>query len=282
MAVEHLKVQLEFRMGPDGWSEIIYMAGSDPRATTASSKAIGLARERLKLLASAGVIHHIRISPANEQTIRSYRFPLIAGAGGDARARDVGGVTVTVGLYGQNSAFRTIKLHGVPDVGNFFDISGVYSSGLGGDLRSYVQYLVANEFEIKHRVQGAKLVTLAHVTDITYVSPNVFLEMPTAGFAANDKITVSGAKGVNVRQFNKNWTVKSVEVGPPAGLKLSASSGVSLPFSYTGGTAVVRINNIATAYSFSKITSFDDFVQPGTRKTGRPTDEHRGRVSGRR
>jgi hypothetical protein len=276
---------MEFRMGADGWSEILYMAGSDPRAAGITSKALSLVRERLKILVTVGRIHHVRISPANEQSIRSYRFPVVNPAGAVAGLRDVGGVTITYGLYGGAGSFRVYKLHGCLDAAANYDANGDLSTAMNAGRQAYMAYLIAQEFEIRHRAVGAKDLANVGITDILQVaapSLDVKFVMPTAGFAVNQKITVSGCRGVNVAQFNRNWTVKSIDAVAPVGLVCTPFKGISTPYNYIGGTGKVRSNTLGAAYTYQKIGAFDQFEGASTRKTGRPTDEHRGRVTGHR
>ena len=139
MAVTNLKVQLEFRMGPDGWSEQYFTTGSSPIG--AKALAMELVNKRRGCLVTVATIHHVRISPANEQTIRSYRFPVPNGTGTTPARRDMGSATCVVGVYTESGHFRALKLHGSPDATIAYDADGNPSSALTSLIKTFMDYL---------------------------------------------------------------------------------------------------------------------------------------------
>ncbi len=283
MGVNNLKVQLEFRMGGDGWSEQFYCSGSSP----IGAKALGheLANKRSFALVKTARIHHVRISPANEQTVRSYRFPEANNAGAIDKLRDMGSATIVVGIFTETGHYRALKLHGCPDAAIAYYDDGSAKTTLTSEVKAFLDYLApgvaGSPWQIKARAKTAADATNVAIVDITMSGTDVLLQCATAGFAAKDKITVSGCKGYNVRQFNKNWRVKAVVAGPPAGLLCTPAFQVSPGFFYVGASGVIRSNQGA-GFSYLPMFSHDDFMTFSERKTGRPTDEHRGRVSSRR
>lgn len=286
MAVSYLKVQMEFRMGSDGWSEHIYMAGSTPRSAVV--KANELVTQRRKILANVGYIHHVRISPANEKTIRSYRFPVLNGQGQSTAARDVANVTRTCGLYGAAGERRTYFTHGRVDDANTFDAAGVADTSFTTAGKDWWDYLAgigypgdSNGWMLRHRVQGAKDLTLKTVADIQVVGNYVVFYLDTTALSNGDQITISGADGFHASQFNGTWKVAGKNVVAANTIKVSTRRFIDPRFYYIPESGKIRAGG-AAGFTYVLITSHDAFEQPGTRKTGRPSDEHRGRQSGRR
>lgn len=280
MAVTHLRVQLELKMGSEGWSETYYHAGSDPKAF--QSQAISLARERQKILAAVAKIHHIRISAAMPGA-RAYRFPLLNPNGGLAGSstRDVGAITLTVGCYTSDNAFRKIGLHGFPDITTAFDTDGNLNVGMPAGVPTFFAYLVAQAYEIRHRKKPFNDLSLVGIKNITVTNGLVMFETVTTGLSPKDKVLVRSAKGYKVGQFNGVWVVKDIVVGPPAGFTAQTKRLVDDQFFYSGNTATWTGGG-TDAVDFLPMTAFDDFCERGTRKVGRPTDVPRGRRSSRR
>lgn len=280
MPVTTLRIQQEFRMGPDGWSEIIWHAGSSPKEFKTEAEA--LVRERLKCLVAVGSVHHVRVS-GMQPGAKSYRFPITNGQGGvvPSKKRDVGPVTTTVGLYGANGAYRKLMLHGLPDSDHRFNEAGIYDSGLSGAVETYIRYLKTNGYGIRTSTKAVNDATLKEIEDITALGNVVTFKMDATGLAKGQKVRINSAKGFFASQFNGVWTVKTILDPVTNGFTATASRGVVPGFFYVGGTAKVRNGNVE-GYAFEPIDSWDTYEGVGSRKTGRPTDLPRGRRSNRR
>lgn len=276
MPVTYLKVQLEFRISGEGFSEIYYHSGSDPKGFKASASA--LVEERKKLLVAVGTIHHVRVSGA-QPGARAYRFPVFNGGGvvASTKTRDVGAVTGTVGLYGNNGAFRKLQLHGLPDDYHTFDTAGNPNPALGADLSNYLTYLQTNAYAIKHTIVSANDAANAVVNDITVAAGVVTFKVNPAGLAVGKKVRISGPKGTRVRQFRGTWTVGALLAD---GFTSRTTRSIDTNFFYIPGTAKMRAGE-PDAWNYEPITGFDDFEIAGSRRVGRPTDSPRGRRSNR-
>lgn len=276
-----LKVQMEFRMGHDGWSEIVYATGDSPKAFKAAAQLLVAAR--IKCLVKVADIHHVRISRVGGGS-RSYRFPPNPSRGKLASAikRDVGGVTIVVGCYGEDNAYRSYKLHGCPDTSAVYTEDGDPGTALGDDRKGYLTFLVENQYLIRHVLEPATLDTLPTVHDVS-INNNIVTFVLTGSVAnGTKKIIVSGMKGFGVRQFNGPWTVASLTTtGGNTTITAGTTRSLDPRINYVPDTGRVRIGGTA-AFSGKKYLDFDDFEVYSTRKTGRPTDEHPGRRSSRR
>lgn len=275
-----LKVQLEFGMEEANWSEIYYTAGSQPKAGRAVAEA--MARERLKFLVNAGRIHHIRISGAQPGD-RSYRFPLPNGAGAYpiVDTRDNGNVTVTMGVYSTSGVFRKLKFHGLPDSSVYFDANGVENTTVTAALGNFVDYLILNQWQIRHIATAANLAT-KKISNITVASNGVVtFTVDTVGLVVGQKVRVSSCQGYHASQFNGVWTVGGPIPLPAGSFAASSRRFIDPNFFYVPSSGSVR-DGSSTGYTYVPMASRDDFQQSGTRKTGRPTDSRRGRVSARR
>lgn len=280
MAVENLKVQLEFRMGEANWSEIYYRSGSDPKG--GRDPAIAMARERLKLCVPVAAIHHIRISAAQPGG-RSYRFPLVAGSGtvsGPDR-RDVGPVTNTVGVYSASGVFRKLKFHGYPDNAITFDPAGVPDTALGGATANFLGFLKANGWQIRHIATPAREATKKIWTIAVAANGTVTFGCDTTGLALGQKVRVSSCQGYHAGQFNGVWTVSGPNPLSPVSFTASSKRYIDPNFFYVGSSGSIRDGSPA-GYIYLPIDDWDLYQSPGTRKVGRPTDSPRGRQSSRR
>jgi hypothetical protein len=272
-----VKIQLEFRLGADGWSEIYYHDGGTPKASQSTGQA--LVDERVKLLVALGTIHHVRISGTAPGS-RSYRFPPIGGGGGRpaAKVRDVGAVTHTVGLYTANGVFRKLILHGFPDEASFYLPDGSAATAMGDLTRDFLQFLKTNNYQIRHLTVAANDDGNPEISAITAAGADVTFAGTFPGIAAKQKVRVSGCKGFGAAQFNGVWTVGSLVTGPPAGIKCNRAKGFNANFQYVASSGKLRSAQPA-AYSYPIIDSWDPFVGQSVRKVGRPTDSPRGRRS---
>lgn len=277
MAVTQLKVQLEFRMGPDGWSEIVYHPGSSPKAFLPDAQA--LVNERKKGLSRVGNIHHVRISGA-QPGARSFRFAVVNGAGGmPATAfRDAGMVTTNVDVYGATAAYRKLQLHGYPDVDHRYDTNGLPDLGLHPTILAYLTFLKTNGYTIRHTIAAAGDAANKVVTDITVDNGIVTFVVDTTGLNVGDKVRISGVKGFNMAQFRGTWTVGEKVAGPPTSFKSFTTRTISENFFYVKGSGRLR-GGEADDYTFEPIDTWGPTEEIGSRRTGRPTDEHRGRRS---
>ncbi len=141
-----LKIQMEFRMGGDGWSEILYADGTV--AKDFQNTAVSLISERIKCLSNQALIHHCRVSVVGGAT-SSFRFPVVVGTGSWAARRDVGPTTCNVNCYTSNGLRRQIQLHGVPDVGKQYDADGVLIFTLDGKIDTYLTFLATANYQIR-------------------------------------------------------------------------------------------------------------------------------------
>lgn len=279
MAVENLKVQMEFTMGGEGWSEILYHAGASPIGFAAAAAA--LVEERKKMLVAVAQIHHVRISAA-QPGARSFRFRVSNGAGAVSAslARDVGNVTSTVGVYGELGAYRKLQFHGRPDDAHVYMASGAINAALTGATTAYLNYLVANNYQIRHQTVAANDPVNKSIQDITVDDGVVTFVVDTTGLSERDKIRVSGVKGFNARQFNGVWTIGSKVVGPPTAFTSATTRLIDPNYFYLARSGVIRLAN-PSAFSYQRITGYDAFEDYSTRKTGRPSNSPRGRRSTR-
>jgi len=274
-----LKVQMEFRMGGDGWSEHFYHGGTGPRAFALLGQA--LCNERKKGLVNVAVIHHCRISQVGGAA-RSYRFPVTAGTGMQTLPRDVGPVTRTIGLYGDGGAYRLYKMHGRQDETTSYNAAGVLDTSVPGTMADFADYLATAGYQIRHISQAASDDTLVNVADVTVNGATITFVLNGSLLAGTKKVIVSGMKGYGVRQFNGVWTLASlVTAGGISTFTSTTTRPIDTRFNYVGNTGKIRVLG-ATTYAYQNIESHDGFAGAGTRKTGRPTDEPRGRRSLRR
>jgi hypothetical protein len=264
-------------MGPDGWSEIHYRDGSTPKASQDTAQA--LVNERVKLLVSVGQIHHVRISGTTPGS-RSYRFIPTGGQGGRvaSKVRDVGAVTQTIGLYSAAGFFRKLAMHGFPDISSEFDAAGTQDVSIKSGVATFLTYLKTNGYQIRHITTPAADPALLPVSNIAVANGIVTFTTAAPGLAVGQKVRISSCKGLRVSQFNGVWTVAGLVAGPPAGFTATTKRGIDPDFIYTLSTGKVRDASPAS-YSYPTIDSWDTYMQASTRKTGRPTDEHRGRRS---
>jgi hypothetical protein len=274
-----LKVQMEFRMNGDGWSEHLYHGGDGPKAFAVLGQA--LCNERKKSLVNVATIHHCRISKVGGGA-RSYRFPVASGSGMITLTRDVGPVTRTMGLYGDSGAYRLYKFHGRPDDTTQYDINGNLSTGVPALLDDFVQYLITNSYQIRHITQAANDDTLVNVASVAVAGPTVTFVLAGSIPDGTKKVVISGMKGYGVRQFNAVWTVANLTtVAGVSTFTTSTTRPLDTRFNYVANTGKIRVGG-SGAFGFQNIADRDAFCGAGTRKTGRPTDEPRGRRSLRR
>jgi len=270
---------MEFRMNGDGWSEHVYHGGTGPKAFAVLGQA--LCNERKKSLVNVAVIHHCRISLVGGGA-RSYRFPVASGGGMITLPRDVGPVTRTLGIYGDAGAYRLYKFHGRPDDTTQFDNQGVLSTAVPALIDDFVQYMITNGYQIRHVSQAASDDTLVTVKDVTMNGATVTFVMNGTVPDGTKKILISGMKGYGVRQFNGVWTVATlVTAGGVTTITTTTTRPLDTRFNYVGNTGKLRVSGTG-AFSFQNMADRDAFCGAGTRKTGRPTDEPRGRRSLRR
>lgn len=277
MAVEQLKVQLEIRMGADGWGEDYYAAGTVPKAFAAAAQS--LADERKKMLVKTATIHHCRISAAQPGG-RSYRFPVVNGAGSrpTVQHRDFGNVAVNIGAYGEGGAFRKLCFRGFPDDTIVYDANGVADTTLPNLLPTFLAYLKAQQYLIRHIARAPNDLANIVIKDIGSVDGSVTFTCNATGLAESQHIKISSCKGHKASQFNGVWIVGELLNPVTLGFKAGTKRLVDANFFYVKSTG--RIRNVeAAGYTFQKMVDFDAFITPGARKTGRPTDEHRGRRS---
>jgi hypothetical protein len=275
VVVEYCRHQLEFRMGSDGWSESYYHGGAVPKAE--KPVADQLVIERKKFLVSVAQIHHVRISAATPGG-RSYRFPVFSGFGGVNSPRDAGVVTSNIGGYGDLGAYRTFQFHGVKDASHIWDDQGAPNVAITPFIQPFLDYLRLNGWKIRHVPAAANDVTLAKITGIAVALGVVTFTVPHGGLDSGDKVIVSGCKGFNVSQFNGTWTVGNPDPVPAGSFLSTTTRGIDPQFFYLAGSGKIRLANPSN-YSFQQIASWDDFETVGSRRTGRPTDSHRGRRS---
>jgi hypothetical protein len=274
-----LKVQMEFRMQADGWSEHIYHAGDAPKAFAPTAQL--LCDARVKCLVSAATIHHCRISLVGGGA-RSYRFPVQGGNGFRSERRDVGAVTVTCGLYTAGGGYRTYKLHGCPDDDTRFLPNNNPATVLDTDRETYFAYLIAQQYQIRHVALSASDANLMTVKDVSVAGPVVTFVIKGVLPDTTKKVIISGMKGYGVRQFNGVWTIATyAATATETTITAGTTRTLDTRIQYVSNTGKVRIMG-ATTYAHQNITEADDFEGFSTRKTGRPTDEHRGRASSRR
>ena len=274
-----LKVQMEFRMTGDGWSEHIYHGGDGPKAFAVLGQA--LCNERKKSLVNVATIHHCRISKVGGGA-RSYRFPVDHGQGMIPLPRDVGPVTRTMGLYGDSGAYRLYKFHGRPDETTQYDAAGNPSTAVPEFMDDFVQYLITNSYQIRHITQAANDDSLVNVASVTINGATVTFVLAGSIPDGTKKVTISGMKGYGVRQFNYTWTVANLTtVAGVSTFTTSTTRPLDTRFNYVANTGKIRVGGTG-AYTFQNIADRDAFSGIGTRKTGRPTDGPRGRRSLRR
>lgn len=274
MPVENLKFQLEFRMNSEGWSEVYYKAGSDPKA--AKPDAVALVNERKKFLAPVGVIHHVRISAAQPGG-RSFRFTVANGAGGaSALPRDVRNVTTTVQAWGATAGSRVFKFHGRQDDAIVFNDDGTAQAAIPAVIDTFMAYLVTQQYQIRTNTLAANDPALPKVTDIDVAAGEVTFYGTFPGTTVGEKIRISGVKGFKTAQFNRVWTVSEVVAGPPAGIKCQTTALLDPTFLLVKGSGRLREANFGD-YTFVTISDYADTVAFSTRKVGRPTDSPRGR-----
>lgn len=281
MATVNLRVQLEFRMGADGWSELYWHAGTSPKSFALN--AADLVTERKKCLVNDAVIHHVRISAA-QPGAHSYRFPVPNGSGAlpNSYLRDVGPVTTTVGVYSTSGSFRKLQLHGLPDTDHAYDDNGVPSVTLSGNVATFLAYLKAQSYQI--RSVSAKAGDLANkkIADIAVAGTGVVtFTVDATGLVGGQKVRVSGARGSKAKQFNGVWTVGTTLTPITNGFTAVTNRIIDPNFFYVTNSAVIR-NNAPESYQFFSIDDWDAYEYPGTRRTGRPTDSPRGRRSSQR
>jgi len=275
--VASVKIQLEFRMGGDGWSEIYYHGGSAPRDSKGVAQA--LVTERVKILCAVGVIHHVRISGTTPGS-RSYRFPPTGATGGRvaSKTRDAGAVTTTVGMYSADGVYRKLALRGMPDDGHNWNEAGQESTTIPGMTQTFLNYLKDQQFQIRHIVLPATDEGLSPIKDVSVAAGIVTFTTDSLIPVVGKKVKISGMKGLKASQFNGVWTVGSVAAGPPMTFSALTKRLIDPNFFYIKGTGRIRSAEPA-AYTYVTINSFDDYDTTSTHKTGRPTDSHRGRRS---
>jgi hypothetical protein len=273
MAVTNLKIQMEFSIQQNGWSEFLYHAGASPVGFKASAAL--LVSERLKCLVQGARCHHVRISGATPGQ-RSYRFPPSFQSGSIPSAPDVPAVTSTIGLYTAEGSFRKLLLHGLPDAAHVYTVSGQPELGLGSLTRAYLQFLVANGYQIRTKTLPANDPALKTITNITVAANSVVtFTVDATGYSTGNKVIVSGCKGANAGQFNGVWTIVSV-ANDLSSFTATTTRRITTTFIYNGGTGKIR-NGGSSGYAFQNITDFDEIWESSTRKVGRPSNSPRGR-----
>lgn len=275
MAVNNLRVTMEFEMNSEGWSETLYHEGSSPIAFSAAAKALVV--ERQKVLINVATIHHVRISGA-QPGARSYRAVITNGSGaiGADSRRDVGPVTTNVGLYGATGAYRKLQLHGLPDHWHNYTSTGSLSGAMVGALTTYLGYLASSGYQIRHESVMASEPTLPKIKNITVAGGEVTFIVPNDDLEEGDKVKVSGVKGFNAKQFNGVWTVGELVAGENPGFKATTTRLIDTNFFYLLNSGRLRDASPA-AYSYQTIAAWDETDSNGTRRTGRPTNSPRGR-----
>lgn len=273
MAVEHLRVQMEMTLGSEGFSEVIYHSGSSPKSFAENARL--LATERKKILVNVGKLHHIRVSGATPGA-RAYRLAVLNPAGAISSRRDVGSVTTTVGVYAENGSFRKMQLRGLPDSDHRFDALGNADISLSKGVETYLRFLISAGYEIRHKTKTANDETLKTISGITVVNGVVTFSVDATGFVAGDKIIVSGCKGAKANQFNGTWSVGQLLDPITTGFKAATRRLIDPGFIYVAGSGRIRSGK-PEGWGYSPIKEYDETAQDGTKKTGRPTDSHRGR-----
>lgn len=277
---DFLKVQLEFRLAGPGFSEIYYVAGSDPKGYAGS--AMDLVRERQKMMVRVAIIHHVRISAAQPGG-KSYRFPVISGAGALApvNARDVAAVTSTVNVYTTSGIRRTLKFHALPDDLTVFNVDGSESSALDPRVANFIDTALLGKYAIKAQAIPAKLAT-RRIADITVAEKgDVSFQCDTVGLLEGQHIRVSSCQGWKANQFHGVWRVGKIIAGPPTSIVCGTRRPIDPNYFYSKATGTIR-DAETSGFNFLPMASRDNFQVASTRKVGRPTDAPRGRSSNRR
>ncbi len=284
-ATTALRYTLNFALTPDdGWSETYYSLGSSIDAA-AVARAHDLALKRAVPLISLAKISSCRISvsPAN-RTSRLVKFLNQRGDPSGPQNRDVGAVTTEIALYSTTGHRRDAQFHGQADDNHAYDLNGDQTSSLSNGLKTFLDYLIANSWQMRVESKTASDNTNIPISNIIVVGNKVQF-LTSAIVNPLGQFLVSGIKGYKVSQFRGTWTVSKFipAVAPSTDNTLECSTTRLIDPNYF----IAKQGNIRilgpTFWNFEPIVAYDPTAGTfSTRRIGRPPSQRRGRRSGKR
>ena len=280
-----LRFTLNFALSDeDGWSETYYGLGSSIDAA-AVARAQDLAAKRALPLITLAKIKSCRISvsPSN-RTSRLIKFLNQRGSPSGPQLRDVGAVTTEIALYSTTGHRRDAQFHGQADDNHEYSATGDQTSSLSPGLQAFLDYLIANSWQMRVESKTAGDPTNTPIGTILIAGNKVQFLAPVV-ITPLQQFLVSGLRGYKVSQFRGTWTCsKFTAAVPPATDNTIECSTQRLidPNYFLAKPGNIRVLG-PTFFNFEPIAAYDPTAGTfSTRRIGRPPSQRRGRRSTRR
>lgn len=274
-----LKYTFAFALSDDeGWTETYYRLGSsiDDVAVTAARD---LAIKRSFPLVPACKIKFCRISASpSTRASRLVKFLNQRGDPTPPTTRDVGAVTTELAMYSSLGHRRDMQFHGLADDRHTYDVNGDQTQTISAGLKAFLDYLVANQWQMRVESKTAQDPTNSPISSIALVGGLVNFLSP-AVVAPGQQFIVSGFKGWKANQFRGTWTCAAFTAGAPNNTIGCYTRKLIDPNYFVAKWGNIRVIT-SSFFNFEPMTAFDQTgAVYSTRRIGRPPSVRRGRRS---